>query len=144
MAIASGMCTSFRSEILGGVHDLTADTIKGALFTSSAALGSDTTLYSTTNEVSGTGYSAGGKTLTSPVVSSTGSSGYADFDDITWTGSSFTAAGLQVYNSSTKKSQANRSIAIYSFGGNRTVSNGTFQIQLPSAAEGSAFIEIDD
>lgn len=140
MAIASGMCTSFRKEILLGEHDLDTDTIKAALFTSSANLGSGTTVYRTTNEISGTGYSAGGKTLGSADVDSTGSSGYADYADITWTGSSFTAAGMLVYNAT----QNDQAIAVYSFGGNRTVSNGTFQIQLPAVAEGSAFIEIDD
>ena len=80
MAISQAMCTSFKVEILDEQHDLIADTLKIALFTSSASLGAGTTAYSTSNEISGTGYSAGGETLTSKVVTTSGTTAYFDRD----------------------------------------------------------------
>ena len=141
MAIATGMVTSLRSELWGGQHNVHSHTLKGALYTTSATLNSATTYYTATNEISGTGYSAGGKALTSVVASSAGSSGIVDAADIVWTASSFTAAGLLIYNDSHAD---NAALTVFDFGGNRTVSNGTFTVQLPAAGEGTAFLEIDD
>ena len=138
MAITQAMCTSFKSEILDEQHDLVADTIKIALFTSSASLGAGTTAYSTSNEVSGTGYSAGGETLTSKVVTTTGTTAYFDADDPTWTSASFTARGALIYNST----NGDKAIAVLDFGGDFTVSSGTFKIVFP-AAGANAIIRID-
>ena len=138
MAITQAMCTSFKSEILDEQHDLVADTIKIALFTSSASLGASTTAYSTSNEVSGTGYSAGGETLTSKVVTTTGTTAYFDADDPTWTSASFTARGALIYNST----NSDKAIAVLDFGGDFTVSSGTFKIVFP-AAGANAIIRID-
>jgi hypothetical protein len=141
MAITSAICNSFKQEILVGTHDLTAstgDTFKLALFTSSATLGASTTAYSTSNEVSGTGYSAGGATLTSvtPVLDS--STAVCDFSDVSFTSASFTANGCLIYNSS----QSDKAVAVIAFGGDKTVSSGTFTIQFPTADASNAIIRI--
>ena len=129
MAITQAMATSFKAEILDEVHDLAADTIKIALYTSSASLGASTTAYSTSNEISGTGYSAGGVTLTSTTVSTSGTTAFFDADDPTWTSASFTARGALIYNSSA----SDKAIAVLNFGGDFTVSSGTFRIVFPAA-----------
>jgi hypothetical protein len=137
MAITQAMCTSFKAEILDEQHDLAADTLKIALFTNSASLDATTTAYSTSNEVSGSGYSAGGETLTSTTVATSGTTAYFDAADPTWTSASFTARGALIYNSS----NGNKAIAVLDFGGDFTVSSGTFQIVFP-AAGASAIIRI--
>ena len=117
MAISQAMCTSFKAEILDEGHDLVADTLKIALYTSSATLGAGTTAYSTNNEISGTGYSAGGVTLTNKVVSTTGTTAHFDADDPTWTGASFTANGALIYNSTNSDKAIERLSAVDSFAG---------------------------
>jgi hypothetical protein len=129
MAISQAMATSFKSEILDEQHDLVADTLKIALYTSSATLGATTTAYSTTNEISGTGYTAGGVTLTNNAVSTSGTTAYFDADDPTWTTASFTANGALIYNST----NGDKAIAVLAFGGDFTVSSGTFRIVFPAA-----------
>ena len=141
MAISSAICNSFKQEILVGTHNLTAssgDTFKLALFTSSASLGAGTTAYSTSNEVSGTGYTAGGATLTSvtPVLDS--STAVCDFADVSFTSASFTANGCLIYNDS----QSDKAVAVIAFGGDKTVSSGTFTIQFPTADASNAIIRI--
>tara|TARA_R100000081_G_scaffold61941_1_gene31237 strand:+ start:81 stop:497 length:417 start_codon:yes stop_codon:yes gene_type:complete len=138
MAITQAMCTSFKSEILQEGHQMATDTIKLALFTSSASLGEGTTAYSTSNEVSGTGYTAGGVTLTSTTVSTTGTTAFFDADDPEFTSASFTARGALIYNSS----NSNKAIAVLDFGGDFTVSSGTFKIVFPAAGT-NAIIRID-
>jgi hypothetical protein len=138
MAISQAMCTSFKAEILDEQHDLIADTLKIALFTSSASLGAGTTAYSTSNEISGTGYSAGGETLTSKVVTTSGTTAYFDCANPTWTSASFTANGALIYNST----NGDKAIAVLAFGGDFTVAGGTFEIVLP-APGATAIIRID-
>ena len=138
MAITQAMCTSFKSEILQEVHQLETDTIKIALYTSSASLDATTTAYSSSNEVSGTGYTATGVTLTSTAVSTTGTTAHFDADDPTWTSASFTANGALIYNSS----NSNKAIAVLAFGGDFTVAGGTFKIVFPAAGS-TAIIRID-
>tara|TARA_R100000654_G_scaffold2308_4_gene8644 strand:+ start:4614 stop:5030 length:417 start_codon:yes stop_codon:yes gene_type:complete len=138
MAITQAMCTSFKSEILQEGHQLATDTIKLALFTSSASLGAGTTAYSTSNEVSGTGYTAGGVTLTSTTVSTSGTTAFFDAADPEFTSASFTARGALIYNSS----NSDKAIAVLDFGGDFTVSSGTFKIVFPAAGT-SAIIRID-
>ena len=108
------------------------------MFTSSASLGASTTAYSTSNEISGTGYSAGGVTLASKVVTTTGTTAYFDAADPTWTGASFTARGALIYNST----NSDKAIAVLDFGGDFTVSGGTFKIVFPAAGS-NAIIRID-
>lgn len=138
MAITQAMCTSFKSEILQEGHQMATDTIKLALFTSSASLGEGTTAYSTSNEVSGTGYTAGGVTLTSTTVSTSGTTAFFDADDPEFTSASFTARGALIYNSS----NSDKAIAVLDFGGDFTVSSGTFKIVFPAAGT-NAIIRID-
>ena len=130
MAITQAMATSFKAEILDEVHDLVADTLKIALFTSSASLGAGTTAYSTSNEVAnGNGYATGGVTLANKQVSTSNTTAFFDADDPTWTSASFTARGALIYNSSA----SDKAIAILNFGGDFTVSSGTFRIVFPAA-----------
>jgi hypothetical protein len=129
MAITQAMCTSFKAEILDEQHDLAADTLKIALYTSSASLDASTTAFTTSNEISGTGYSSGGETLTSTTVSTSGTTAFFDADDPTWTSASFTARGALIYNST----NGNKAIAVLNFGGDFTVSSGTFRIVFPAA-----------
>jgi len=108
MAITQAMCTSFKVELLNGIHAFgttvvrgatTADTMYMALYTSSATLDATTTAYTATNEVSGTGYVAGGQALTTVAPTSSGTTAYLDFNDETWTSSTITARGALIYNS---------------------------------------------
>ncbi len=145
MAITSAICTSFKVELLKGVHNFTAttgNTFKIALYTSSASLGAATTAYSATNEItnsSGTAYTAGGATLTSvtPVASST--TAICDFSDVSYTSASFTANGAVIYNDS---ASGDPSCAVIAFGSDKTVTSGTFTIQFPTAEATDAIIRI--
>jgi hypothetical protein len=141
MAITTAMCTSFKKEVLEALHDFnttSGSTFKIALYTSSANLGASTTAYSTTNEVVGTGYTAGGVTLTNIDPTTSGTTGFVDFADVTLTNASITAAGALIYNSS----QSNRAVAVLSFGGDKTSTNGDFVIQFPTADASNAIIRI--
>ena len=141
MAITSAICNSFKQEILVGTHNFTAstgDSFKIALYTSSATLGASTTAYTTSNEISGTGYTAGGAALTSvtPVLDS--STAVCDFADVSFTSASFTANGCLIYNDD----QSDKAVAVIAFGGDKTVSSGTFTIQFPTADASNAIIRI--
>lgn len=141
MAITTAMCTSFKKEVLEALHDFNASggsVFKIALYTSAADLGAATTAYSATNEVSGTGYTAGGNTLTNIDPVTSGTTGFADFADTTWTDATITAAGALIYNSS----QSNRAVAVLSFGGDKTSTNGDFVVQFPVADASNAIIRI--
>ena len=138
MAITQAMVTSFKAEVLDEQHDLAADTIKVALFTSSASLDATTTAYATPNEVSGTGYTAGGVSLTSTTVATSGTTAYFDADDPTWTSANFTARGALIYNGS----NSNKAIAVLDFGADFTIGGGTFKIVFPAAGT-SAIVRID-
>jgi hypothetical protein len=126
---------SFKEQILKGEHDLLTDTLKMALYTSSASLNEDTTAYSVTNEVSGGGYTAGGNVITNVTINALNSVVYVDFDDVVWTPASFTAAGALIYNSS----KSNKSIAVLSFGGDKTATN-SFTVQIPANTFSSALL----
>lgn len=137
MAITQAICNSFKAELLGGFHDLDTDTLKVALYTSSATLGATTTAYSVTDEISGTGYSAGGATITGAVITS-GSTSYIDFADTDWSTATFTTRGAVIYNSS----KSNRAIAVLDFGSDQTVGAGTFRIEWPAADASNAIIRL--
>ena len=138
MAISQAMCTSFKADVLDEQHDLVADTIKIALYTSSASLGAGTTAYSTTNEITGSGYTAGGVALSSKTVDTSGTTAYFDSADPSWTSASFTANGALIYNDT----NSDKAIAVLAFGGDFTVAGGTFQIVFPAAGT-AAIIRID-
>ena len=138
MAISQALCTSFKSDLLGGVHDLDTHVLKMALFTSSASLDATTTAYSTSNEVTGTGYSAGGETIANVSISTDGTTAYIDCDDVTWSSATITANGALIYNSSA----SNKAIAVLAFGGDKTSTNGDFTVQMPAPGASTAIIRI--
>ena len=148
MAITQAMCTSFKVELLNGVHAFgttvaragtTADTFNLALYTSSATLDATTTAYTATNEVSGTGYSAGGQALTTVAPTSSGTTAYLDFNDETWTSSTITARGAMIYNDTQAGDPA---VAILDFGADKTSTAGDFTVVFPTADASNAIIRI--
>lgn len=150
MAISQAMATSFKVEILDGVHNFgtgvvrastSADIFKIALYTSSATLGASTTAYSSTDEVSssGTNYTAGGQTLViSQVPTSSGTTAYLDFSDVTWASATITANGALIYNAT----QSNKAVAVLAFGGDKTSTAGDFTIQFPTPDASNAILRI--
>lgn len=138
MAITQAMCSSFKQQILLGEHDLDTDVIKLALFTSAATLSAATTAYSTSDEVVGTGYTAGGNTLTGATVSLSGTTAYVDFSDTTWATATITARGALMYNSS----KSNKAIAVLDFGADKTSTAGDFTVQFPTNDASSAIVRI--
>lgn len=139
MAITTAMCSSFKEELLKGVHDFENDTFKIALYTSSATLDASTTAYTATNEVSGTGYTAGGEELDSPTVTLSGTTAFVDFADETWASSSITARGALIYNST---AAGNPAVAVFDFGGDKTSTAGDFVVQFPTADASNAVVRI--
>ena len=145
MANTSAVCTSFKVELLKGDHNFTAstgDTFKIALYTSSASLGAGTTAYSTSNEItnsSGTAYTAGGATLTSVTPTSDSTTAVCDFSDVSYTSATFTANGCLIYNDSASGDPA---CVVVAFGGDKTVTSGTFTIQFPTADATNAIIRL--
>ena len=145
MAITSEICNSFKVEILTGVHNFTAstgDTFNLALYTSSATLDKDTTAYDSTNEItntSGSAYSAKGQALTSVTPALSTDTACCDFANISWTSASFTANGCLIFNDSAAGDPAVCAIA---FGGDKTVTSGTFTIEFPAADASNAILRI--
>jgi hypothetical protein len=145
MAIVSAICNTFKVEILKAVHNFTAggtNVFNLALYTSSASMGAGTTAYVTTNEIantSGTSYQPKGKALTSvtPVLNST--TAVCDFDNISWTSASFTANGCLIFNDT---ASGDPGCCVIAFGGDKTVTSGTFTIEFPAATAGNAIIGI--
>ena len=149
MSITSAVCSSFKSELLSGKHDFDSsggDTFKIAMFTSSASLDATTTDYSTSNEItnsSGTAYTAGGKALTNQGVTLSSTTAYTDFADVSWTSASFTANGAMIYNTTTDGgSSTTDAICVIAFGGDKTVSSGTFTVQFPAAGATTAILRL--
>ena len=145
MAITSAVCNSFKTEVLRGIHNFTAssgDTFNLALYTSSATLNKSTTAYSSSNEISntsGSAYSAKGKALTSVTPALSTDTACCDFADVSWTSASFTANGCLIFNDDASGDPAVCAIA---FGGDKTVSSGTFTIQFPAADADNAILRI--
>lgn len=153
MAITQAMATSFKVEILNGVHAFgttviraatTADTFKIALFRATSSIvgtfGASTTNYSAmgADEASGTGYTAGGAALTNVAPTSSGTTAFLDFNDITWSASTITASGALIYNDT----QGDKAVAVLSFGSDKSSSAGDFIIQFPTADASNAIIRI--
>lgn len=135
MAISQTLCSSFKQESWLAIHDLDTDVLKMALFTSSASLGADTTVYTTTGEVIGTGYVAGGETILLPQVLLSGTTAYFTCANIAWSGVSFVARGALIYNFS----KANRAIAVLDFGADKTA-GPNFVVQIPTPSATTALI----
>jgi hypothetical protein len=143
MAITQAMCTSFKLALLNGEMDFSSDTsqtFKIALYTSSASLDAATTAYSATNEVSGTGYTAGGNTLTVSAGNpqSSGTTAFLTFDNTTWSTATITARGALIYQSG----GSNPAVAVLDFGADKTSTAGDFQIQFPTADASNAILRI--
>ena len=147
MAISQAMCTSFKVELLNGIHAFgttvarggtTADTFKLALYTSSASLDASTTAYTTSNEVSGTGYTAAGAALTVATVTSSSTTALLDFNDLTFSTATLTARGALIYNDT----QSDKAVAVLDFGGDKTSTAGDFTIVFPTADSSNAIIRI--
>lgn len=146
MAITTAMCTSFKKELLEGKHDFNASsghTFKIALFTSSASLDAATTDYSSSNEAVGTGYTAGGNTLTNLDPTTSGTTAFTDFADTTWSTATITANGALIYNTTLDGGTGTtNAVAALAFGGDKTSTNGDFTIQFPTADASNAIIRI--
>ena len=136
------MCTSFKKELLEGVHDFLnsgGDTFKIALYTNSASFTAATTAYTTSNEVTGTNYTAGGNTLTRVNPASSGTTAFTDFADTTWSSSTITARGAMIYNDT---AVGNPAVVILDFGSDKTSTNGDFTVVFPAADASNAIIRI--
>ena len=136
------MCTSFKTELLQAVHNFTngtGDTFKLALYTNSASFTAATTAYTATNEVSGTGYSAGGGTLTNVTPSASGTTAFTDFADLTFSTATITARGAMIYNDT---AAGDPSVVILDFGSDKTSTAGDFTIVFPTADATNAIIRI--
>jgi hypothetical protein len=138
MAITQGMASSFKQQLLLAEHDMDTDTFKIALYTSAANLDASTTVYTTSNEVTGTGYTAGGNTLTGATVTLTGTTAFVDFSDTSWSTATITARGALIYNSS----KSNKAVAVLDFGSDKISTGGTFTIQFPVNDATNAIIRI--
>jgi len=135
--IQQGLCTIFKQNCLSGLEDFAAGTTytyKIALYTAYADLGPSTLEYTTTNEITGTGYTAGGEDLQNPTVNSSGSTAFVSFDNVTWDPASFTARGALIYNGDT-----NAAVAVLDFGADKTASN-TFTVTFPADTVSDAVI----
>lgn len=140
MAIVQALCSSFKTEMLVGTHNFTTgtDVFKIALYTSAATLGASTTVYSTLNETTGTGYTAGGITLTSTTPTLSGTTAICDFADVSWTNASFTARGALIYNSS----KSNKAVCVLDFGADKIVTTGDFTIIFPTPDATNAILRV--
>lgn len=138
MPILQGMTSSFKAELPQAIHNLLTDTIKIALYTGSADLNLSTTVYTTVNEISGTGYSAGGATLTGAAITLDGTTACITFNNATWPASTLTARGALIYNFS----KANRSVAVLDFGSDKVSNNSTFTITFPTSTATTAILRI--
>ena len=135
MAFDQTLTTSFKQDLFLGVHDFATDDIKMALFLATADLGAGTTVYTAADETSGTGYVAGGKTLTGVTVLTSGTTAFVDFADLTWSPANFVARGALIYNAS----KSNKAIAVLDFGADKTATT-TFTVQMPANTATSALI----
>lgn len=139
--ISTSVPTSFKVELLKGLHNFSnpgGHTFKIALYDSSAVLGAQTTAYSSANEITGTGYVAGGATLTSVTPTSEDNVGISTFSNVTWSNATFTANGALIYNANA----SNAAVAVLAFGSDKSVTSGTFQITFPTANSTNAIVRV--
>ena len=140
--MANTVCTSFKSELLSGVHDFATagDTFKLSLYTSSSTINNaSTTVYTTSDEVANSGsYTAGGGDLSNQAVSTDGTTAIVDFDDLSFTSATITARYALIYNST----DSNKAVCVLDFGTDQTSTSGTFTIQFPSAGASTAIIRV--
>ena len=137
--IQQSMTTSFKVDLLAGVQDFDTDVFKVALYSSAATLDATTTTYTTTNEVVGTNYVAGGNTLTVSVTpTSSGTTAFISFANTTWVAATITARGALIYNSS----KSNKAVAVLDFGSDKTSTDGDFTVSWPTADSSNAIIRL--
>lgn len=138
MALQQGQTLSFRSDIVQGEQDLAADTLKMALYTGFATLGPTTAAYTTDNEVTGTGYTAGGETVTGVTISTDINSNtvYINFSNVSWPGASFSARGALIYNSS----KSNKSVAVLDFGADKLFTSTSNTVVMPDNSASTALL----
>ena len=137
MAIVQTACTIFKQNLLNGAEDFTTGNYKIALYTSSANLGANTTAYTTTNEIVGTGYTAGGEDLTNIAPATNGTIAFISFDPVTWNPASFATAGALIYNADT-----DAAVCVLAFGSDKTATN-TFTVTFPAATSSTAVIRLN-
>ena len=140
----SGVCTSFKQQLLVGDHNFTngADAFKIALYTNSSTISVASTVYVTSGETTndaGTAYTAGGNTLVNVTPTTSGTTAYCDFSDTSWSTASFTAYGALIYNSS----DTNKAVCVLNFGGDKTSSAGTFTIEWPADNASNAILRLE-
>ena len=139
MTIYQGLTTSFKVDMLNGKQNVASDTLKMALYTAYATLDQDTTAYTPANEISGTGYTVGGKTLSNVTINSGSNTVYVSFSNVVWSPAQFTTRGALIYNAT----KSNASIAVLDFGSDKIqTGNNTFTVNLPPDTESSALIRI--
>ena len=138
MAIVQALANTFKEDLMDTTANLEANTLKVALYDNTATLSSATTAYATANEVTGTNYTAGGEAMTGMAVTLDGSTAIFDTDNVSWANATITAQAAVIYNNSL----SNAAIAVLDFGGNKTSTNGTFEIQMPNANASTALIRI--
>jgi len=142
MAITQAMATSFKKELMEGKHNFLAsggNTFKLALYTSSATMGAATTAFTTTNQASGTNYTSGGAALTNVNPTTSGTTAFTDFADLTFGTATITARGCMIYNDT---ASGDPSVAVFDFGGDKTSTAGSFTITFPTADASNAIIRI--
>jgi hypothetical protein len=135
--ISQTLTTSFKQQLLLAVHDFSVDTFKIALYTAAANLGSDTTVYTATGEITGTGYTATGQALTGATVMVSGTTAYVDFANAVWAPAAFTTRGALIYNAS----KGNKAVAVLDFGADKTPTT-TFTVQMPANTSTAALIRL--
>jgi|TARA_R110002020_G_scaffold458049_1_gene675249 plasmid replication initiation protein len=138
MAIVQALCNVFKEDLMDTTANLEANTLKVALFDNTATLSSATTAYAIANEASGSGYTAGGETITGAAVTLDGSTAIFDCDNVSWANATISAQAAVIYNNSF----SNAAIAVLDFGSVKTSTNGTFEIQMPNANASTALIRI--
>ncbi len=139
MAITQSLATSFKVQLLQGTQNFSSNTFYIALYTSSASLDSTSTVYTTSGEVVGTGYTAGGQALTvSQTPTSSGTVAYISFANSSWNNATFTARGAMIYN----QTNGNSTVCVLDFGSDKTVVNGTFTVTFPAAGPTTAILSI--
>jgi hypothetical protein len=138
MAIQQGLTNSFKQEMLQAGQNLATDTLKMALYTALSDIGPLTTAYTTTNEASGTGYTAGGEAVTGATISTDTQTGtvYVNFNNVSWPGANFTARGALIYN----VTQANKSVAVLDFGSDKTFTSTNNTVTMPANTATTALI----
>tara|TARA_R100001463_G_scaffold100422_10_gene154971 strand:- start:5695 stop:6129 length:435 start_codon:yes stop_codon:yes gene_type:complete len=143
MAITQAMTTSFKQQLLEGGHNFKTsgaggNTFKIALYTNAASLDASSTVFTTSNEASGTNYVSGGKVLTNATPATSGTTAFCDFSDVTWSASSITARGALIYNTNL----SNAAVAVLDFGADKTSTSGDFTVQFPTADATNAIIRL--